>query len=463
MRHNARPFFNSPDVTTFATGTSAADYARWFRGSTPYVSAHQGKTFVVWLSGESLAGGNCINIIHDLALVSVLGVRLVVVHGARPQLSESFETAGFNCPLVNGVRVTPAQSMNEVRHVCAVLRSRIEGLFSQGLPNTPLHNTRISVLGGNLVSARPMGTVKGVNYQHTGIVRRVNAKLIKELLGPGRIVLLSPLGYSPWGELYNLESEQLAVGTAETLQADKLILFTEEDVIGDGKGERLSEIEPQTLKARIETLECAEATRQSLSRASELSQKTGISCHLIGRSVDGALLQELFTAEGQGTRVTRSLGSCVRKAGLKDLPSILAMTAPLMEQGALKARDAETLEENIEDFLVTEVDGLVAGCCALSLIEPGHMAEISCLAVHPNFRDTSAGDALLEAATASAIDLGADELLALTTQAQQWFIERGFVPKKVESLVSSARRQCRERGSMALVKSVHRPPKAVSR
>ena len=217
MRHNARPLDDCPAVIEPDPGKFAADYARWFRGSTPYVSTHQGKTFVVWLSGESLAGENCINIIHDLALVSVLGVRLVLVHGARPQLSAALEGAGYDCPLIEDTRVTPAEAMDEVRHVCAGLRSQIEGLFSQGLPQTPLHNTRISVLGGNLVTARPMGTIAGVNYQRTGVVRRVNAELIQQLVGPGRIVLLSPLGYSPWGELYNLESEQLAASTAEAL------------------------------------------------------------------------------------------------------------------------------------------------------------------------------------------------------------------------------------------------------
>lgn len=444
-------------------GTSAADYARWFRGSTPYVSAHQGKTFVVWLSGESLAGGNCVNIIHDLALVSVLGVRLVVVHGARPQLSEAFEMAHLDCPLVNGVRVTPAQAMDQVRHVCVGLRSRIEGFFSQGLPHTPLYNTRISVLGGNLVSARPMGTIKGVNYKHTGVVRRVNRELINELLGPGRIVLLSPLGYSPWGDLYNLESEQLAASTAQALQADKLILFIEEDVIADSCGKRLSEIAPQRLKSGIEELACTQATRRSAALAADLSQNSGISCHLIGRSVDGALLQELFTAEGQGTRVSRLLGSRVRKASIKDLPSILAMMAPLMEQDTLKARDAETLEADIGDFLVTELDALVAGCCALALVESGSMAEISCLAVHPNFSDTSAGDALLDAAITKAQELGADKLLALTTQAQHWFIERGFVPTQIESLAISVQRQCRERGSIPLVKFIREHAKATSR
>ena len=455
MRHNARPLDDCPPVIEPDPGKFAADYARWFRGSTPYVSTHQGKTFVVWMSGESLAGENCINIIHDLALVSVLGVRLVLVHGARPQLSAALEGAGYDCPLIEGTRVTPAEAMDEVRHVCAGLRSQIEGLFSQGLPQTPLHNTRISVLGGNLVTARPMGTISGVNYQHTGVVRRVNAELIQQLVGPGRIVLLSPLGYSPWGELYNLESEQLAASTAEALKADKLILFTCEDRIEDAEGKRLSEIEPQEVKAGLERLACAEDTRRSLSLAADLSQKTGISCHLIGRSVDGALLQELFTAEGQGTRVSRSLGSRVRDASIKDLPAILAMTAPLAEQGVLKARDAEVLEKNIQDFLVTEVDGLVAGCCALSLIEGQGMVELSCLAVHANFRDSSAGDALLEAAIARAKRLGACKLLALTTQAQQWFKERGFVPTQVESLAKSVRHQCQARGSIALVKSMH--------
>ena len=462
MRHNARPFRVHQKVIESDAGISDADYARWFRGSTPYISAHRDKTFVVWMDGETLAGENCLNIVHDLALVSVLGVRLVLVHGARPQLSLAFQQAGVDCPLIQGIRVTPAEALDQVRGVCAGLRSQVEGLFSQGLPQTPLHNARISVLGGNLVTARPMGTIDGVNYQHSGVVRRVNSELIQDLLAPGRIVLLSPFGYSPWGELYNLESEQLAATTAEALQADKLILFTKEDVILDSSGARLSEMEPGSLSMQLDHLSCDESTRRSLRLSADLAQKVGISCHLIGGSVDGALLQELFTAQGQGTRVSRSLGSRVREAMLADLPAILAMTSPLVEQGALKARDPETIENSIQNFLVTEIDGLVVGCCALRVFPEHTSVELSCLAVAENFRDSSAGDALLEAVINKANGLGARKVFALTTQTHQWFRERGFVEAQTDTLPESVRQQCQDRCSLALVRAIGESPGAVS-
>ena len=436
------------------SSTSAADYVRWFRGWAPYVSAHRGKTFVVVLSGEVLASENCINVVHDLALVSVLGVRLVVVHGARPQITHALSEIGMDCPVIEGVRVTPFAAMDHVRRVCAGLRSQIEGLFSQGLPQTPLHKTRISVLGGNFVTARPMGTSAGVSYQHTGVVRRINRELIQELLGPGRIVLLSPFGYSPWGELYNLESEHLAANTAEAVKADKLVLFTEEDVILDAAGKRLSEAEPQEIKTDLEKIGCSETTKRSLKLAAELTHETGIPTHLIGGSVDGALLQELFTAEGQGTRISLSPGSRVRTATSKDVATILAMTAPLVQEGVLRSRDPEAIERNIEEFLVTEVDGLVAGCCAVSLLEASTTAELSCLVVHPNFRDSAAGDALLDAAVSKARKLGASDLLALTTQAQQWFRERGFTATEIDGLPNEVRNQCEQRKSTALVRPI---------
>ena len=437
-----------------ASSFTPADYARWFRGSTPYVSAHQGKTFVVALSGEALADENCINVIHDLALVSVLGVRLVLVHGARPQISEALAAAGVDAPVIHGVRVTPVQALDEVRRVCAGLRSQIEGLFSQGLPQTPLHNTRISVLGGNFVTARPMGRVDGVDFAHTGAPRRINTELIERLAGPGRIVLLSPFGYSPWGDLYNLESEQLAIKAAEALAADKLILFTEEDQLHDASGNRLSEIEASAAHATLSAVDCVDNTRQSLTRGSEFTQATGMPVHLIGASVDGALLQELFTADGQGTRISRSLGSQVRPAVRQDIAAILAMTAPLVQQGALKARDADDIERDLDHFLLTEVDGLVAGCCALKRLDGHAFAELYCLATHTNFRETLAGDALLEAAMAKAREMGASTLLALTTQAAQWFHERGFVTADVDALPPQIQEQCRQRNSIALSRAL---------
>ncbi len=458
MRHNARPLLHLPfKVIESASRTLAADYVRWFRGSTPYVSAHQGKTFVVALSGEVLASENCLNVIHDLALVSVLGVRLVVVHGARPQISRALADACIESSLVEGVRVTPLAAMDHVRRVCAGLRSHIEGLFSQGLPQTPLYKTRVSVVGGNLVTARPIGTSSGINFQHSGVVRRINAELIRDLLGPARIVLLSPFGYSPWGELYNLESEQLAARTAEAIKADKLILFSEENLICDSSGTRLSEADPEGVESNLGSLVCGEITKRSLKLAAQFTHKTDIPAQIIGGSVDGALLQELFTAEGQGTRISQSPGSRVRPATLKDVATILAMTGPLVQEGALRSRDPDAIERNIDDFLVTEVDGLVAGCCAVSLLEASGTAELSCLVVHPNFRDSAAGDALLDAAVFKAKKLGAVDLLALTTQAQQWFRERGFIATEIDGLPSEIRTQCRQRKSTALVKTLRAP------
>ena len=440
------------EVNEPAPPSTAADYARWFRGSTPYVSAHQGKTFVLALSGETLASENCINVIHDLALVSVLGVRLVLVHGARPQISEALEKAGIESPVINGARVTPLKALDEARRVCAGLRSQIEGLFSQGLPHTPLHNTRISVLGGNFVTARPMGRVDGVNFEHTGVPRRINTELIYELAGPGRIVLLSPFGYSPWGALYNLESEPLAVKTAEALAADKLILFTEEDVLYDADGERLAEVEASGIEAALERIDCGDVTRRSLRRAAETGAATGIPVHLIGANVDGALLQELFTADGQGTHVRQSLGNRVRAAEANDIAAILAMIAPLVQQGQLKARSADEITERLDEFLVTEVDGLIAGCCGVRQLEASDSAELHCLATHPNFAQSSAGDALLQAALAKARQLGAKQVLALTTQAEQWFRERGFAAAKSAGLPREIEEQCERRNSIALVK-----------
>ncbi len=171
------------------------DYAQWFRDSTPYISKHRNKTFVVLLDGEALAlgsdtAGKLTNIVHDLALVHVLGARLVLVHGARPQLDAAL---GGPDAFHNGRRVTQEADLPAVLRVFGELRARLEALFSTGLPTSPLRDVDISVISGNFITARPVGILDGVDHELTGRVRRVHSDRLTRILDSGAIALLSPL------------------------------------------------------------------------------------------------------------------------------------------------------------------------------------------------------------------------------------------------------------------------------
>lgn len=416
--------------------TDLIQYARWFRDSTPYISAHRNKTFVVLLSGETIVHEHVTPIVHDLALLSVLGVRVVLVHGARPQIDAAVAAAGL-IPRFHGQRrVTDQETIACVESAVARVRTQIEGLFCLGLPNTPLHNTRINVLSGNLVTARPVGIVDGVDHLFSGRVRTIHHELIRTLVDRGAIVVLSPLGYSPSGDAFNLASEELAAEVAIALGADKLIAFDELSRLTDGEGRARSTITPDELEPMVKALTLSDSTRRTLAELVRACRAGIPRCHLVSYREDGALLRELFTAEGCGTQVSEDDSQHIRHATFEDVAGIVELIRPLEATGALVKRARSRLEQEVDRFFVAELDGIVVGCCALYPFDGTVAAELACLAMHPGYRDSPVanGAVLVRRIEAEARRLGIRELFLLTTQARDWFKEQGFVDATVDDL-----------------------------
>lgn len=416
------------------------DYARWFRDSTPYISAHRNKTFVVLLGGDAVAHANLTNIVHDLALLNVLGVRLVVVHGAREQINMAIEDASFHESGGHTRRITDADAMRTIAGVYGQIRSDLEALFSTGLPTSPLHNTDIQLVSGNFVTAKPIGVLDGTDHQLTGLTRKVHAQRINKALDTGAIVLLSPIGYSPSGQAFNLTADELSEQVAVRLRADKLIVFDIAPYLGDASGQRLSNFTPTVLDKMIDTSAIQDSTRQRL-RSLVRAVRGGVtSGQLVSYTDDGALLEELFTADGVGTQVTEQDRRLVRRATLDDVADIVEVIRPLEDAGALVRRSRDRLEREIDQFFVAEVDGFVIGCCAL--YPAGTSVELACVAVHESYRQEhsgqpSVGKKLLDAAVAAALADGHHELFALTTQARDWFLEHGFEDADLNDLPTS--------------------------
>lgn len=396
-------------------------YARWFRGSTPYISMHRNRTFVVALDGAAFAHSNFVNVVHDLALVHVLGARLVLVHGAREQLDAALPNARFHA----GRRITTPDDMPTLLGVVGQLRSQLEALLSTGLPTSPLRETDIAVVSGNFVTARPVGVLDGVDHELTGRTRKVHGRRIRAALDAGAMVLLSPLGYSSSGQVFNLAADELAADVALSLGADKLLTFTQTGALTDASGERLSVLTPSELTDWMAANDGAEDAHL---KAALRACRGGVrSCQLVSYERDGALLSELFTAAGDGTQITESHHELVRSASSDDVASIVEMIRPLEELGVLVRRSRDRLEQEIEQFLVADLDRNVVGCCAVYPF--GDAAELACVAVHPAYRDAehpSIGHALLAAAEARARSVGAKRLFALTTQTRDWFLDHGF-------------------------------------
>ena len=392
---------------------------------------------------------NLVNIVHDLALLNVLGVRLVIVHGARPQLNEAFVNSLFH----HGRRITSATQMQEISGIFGSLRANLESLFSTGLPNTPLHNVEVNIVSGNFIAAQPVGIVDGIDHQCTGRLRSANVDAIAKLLDTQAIVLLSPLGFSTSGQTFNLAAEELAAELAVALEADKLIVFNDPGQITDAGQQRISRITPERLNGLCADLDPDTKVRcQALIAANTQGVERG---HLVAFADDGALLQELFTADGIGTQVSRHDEDLIRQAQLEDVADIVEIIRPLEEDGVLVPRSRAQLEQEIAQFFIAELDGVVVGCCAVYAF--ADTAELACVAVHENYRhqysDMGIGSALLEAAERAASAQGATSLFVLTTQTQEWFVSHGFTPADVESLPSSKQSLYNwQRGSAVLQK-----------
>ncbi len=413
-------------------------YAQWFRDSTPYISMHRNKTFVVLLDGAAIAHPNLINIVHDLALVSVLGARLVLVHGARPQIDAQLP----DCEFHDGRRITQESDLTTLLGIFGELRTQIEALFSTGLPTSPLRQSDIAVVSGNFVTAQPLGVVDGVDHLLTGRTRKVHGKRINGALDTGALVLLSPLGYSPSGQVFNLAADELAADVAIALNAEKLIVFNARHALTDATGERRSVLSPADLDAHFNAkdamkVDAANDVDQQHLRCVVRACRGGVtSCQLVSYIEDGALLTELYTAQGHGTQVRENYAGLVRPATSEDVASIVEVIRPLEEAGVLVRRSRDRLEQEIGQFLVADIDNNVVGCCAIYPF--GNAAELACVAVHPSYRDLDRnpgiGARLLAAAEQAATSSGATELFALTTQTRDWFIENGFTDAAPEVL-----------------------------
>ena len=412
------------------------EYSQWFRGSTPYISAHRGKTFVVFIGGDSLEHLNITNIVHDLALLHVLGVRLVLVHGGRPQLDSALTDSVMH----DQRRVTRAEDMDTISGIYGQLRSQLEGLFSTGLPNTPLHNVEISVVAGNFVTARPIGVLEGIDHLFTGRMRNVDTTRVNTLLDAGSIVLISPMGYSTSGQAFNLAAEELAADVSVALNADKLIMLDELNYLTNSSGQRESTATPTSLQILIGANEkISSITRLRLATMIQAVRGGVTKAHIISFQEDAGVLQELFTADGVGTQVLEETTGPVRPARAEDVSDIVEIIRPLEEAGVLVRRSRDRLEQEIEHFLVAELDGVVVGCCAIYPFEDE--AELACVAVHEHYRRRGSGVAiganLLRAAEAKARSYASKRLFALTTQTQDWFIDQGFAPTDVSDLPTS--------------------------
>lgn len=437
-------------------------FVPWFRLVAPYIHAYRGKTFVVAMAGEAIAAGKLNTIVQDLAMLHAMGIKLVLVHGFRPQVTEQLRAKGHPERFSHGLRITDAVALDCAQEAAGQLRFEIEAAFSQGLPNTPMANAVVRVVSGNFLTARPVGIVDGVNFEQSGLVRKVDAAAIRRAIDIGAVVLLSPFGFSPTGEAFNLTMEDVATSTAIALQTDKLLFLTEVPGIREQPGDEESDIDTELALADAKRMVAALPDPSRPSDTAFYLRHCIRACeggversHILPFAVDGALLQEVYTHDGIGTMVVDEKLESLREATVDDIGGILQLIEPFERDGTLVKRDRTEIERDIGHYSVIEHDGVIFGCAALYPYPEARTGEMSALTVSNHVQGQGDGERILKRIEHRAKAQGLTSIFVLTTRTMHWFIKRGFKQVDPDWLPESRKRKYNwDRRSQVLVKTL---------
>jgi amino-acid N-acetyltransferase len=424
-------------------------FVPWFRHAAPHIHAYRGKTFVVAIAGELIAAGKLDRFAQDLAILQAMGIKLVLVHGFRPQVNEQLRVKGHESRFSHGLRITDAIALDCAQEAAGQLRFEIEAAFSQGLPNTPMANAIVRVVSGNFLTARPVGIVDGVDFIHSGVVRKVDAAAMRRAIDIGALVLLSPFGFSPTGEAFNLTMEDVATSTAIALQADKLLFITEIAGIRENLDDPESAIDTELALADAERL---------LAKLPNPTQPTDTAFylrHCVKACRGGVELLEVFTHDGIGTMVVDEKLESLREATSDDIGGILQLIEPFEADGTLVKRSRTEIERDIGHYTVIEHDGVIFGCAALYDYPETRTAELAALTVSPNVQGQGDGERILKRVEQRAKAMGLESIFVLTTRTMHWFIKRGFAQVDPEWLPEARKRKYNwDRRSQVLVKKL---------
>jgi amino-acid N-acetyltransferase len=380
---------------------------------------------------------------------------VVLVHGSRPQVQEQLALRNVETRFHNALRITDAAALECAKEAAGELRLDIEAAFSQGLPNTPMANSSIRVISGNFVIARPVGIIDGVDHGMTGVTRKIAHETIHPILDAGGIVLLSPLGFSPTGEVFNLAMEDVAVAAANALRADKLIFITETPTMTDAGGTEIREVSAHQAQAVLDSGCLRADAAYYLDHATRACLAGVPRAHIVPFSTDGSVLLEVFTHDGVGTMISAQSLESLREASIEDVGGILQLIEPLEADGTLVKRGRELIEREIDYFSVIEHDGVIFGCAALYPFPAEKMAEAACLTVSPDAQAQGDGERLLKHLENRARAAGFKKLFVLTTRTAHWFLKRGFVQASVDDLPKDRQNMYNwQRKSLVLIKKL---------
>ena len=387
------------------------------RGILQYIPRFREKTFVLSLDGAIVTDENFANILLDVAVLRSLNIRVALVHGASAQIKSMAEQQRVKASDLDGTGVTDAETLK----LALTAANRLTHEMLEGLSANDLRAACT-----NAIVAHPMGILHGVDHQFTGRVERVDVDLLQTLLNEGVIPVVPPLGFDGDGKTYRVNSDSVALEVARALGAIKLIYITTQDGLS-----RQGQIIPQLLVADLDALLAnhkEEILPELLSKAVHASAAchAGVQrVHIINGRVDEGLLAEVFSNEGIGTLIYANEYQQVRRALKKDIRAIQMLTKKSVESEELVKRTRASIEKNIGDFYIFEIDKNPVACVALHVYPEHNKGELACLYVNPSHENQGIGRKLIQFAESKAREMGLNELLALSTQAFTYFQSKG--------------------------------------
>ncbi|CAL4323892.1 Amino-acid acetyltransferase [Buchnera aphidicola (Thelaxes suberi)] len=430
-----------------------------FRRILPYINMHRGKKFVIFLTGDAINHSNFSDIINDIGLLHSLGIHIVIVFSIYPQIQSYLKKNNIEYLLHKNIHVTTSKILNSAKKISGKVQLEITAKLSMSICNTPLQGANISVVSGNFIIAQPLGVDEGIDYFHTGKVRRVNFEEINRQLYNNSIVLIGPIASSVTGECFNINSEEIANYVSLKINAKKLIGFFDQKGIIDDSNQIISELISEKLHKYIKSFSIQQEYSYEFTRFLEgviNSSRHGVSrIHLISYKDKGSLLQELFSSNGIGTQIVMESSEKIQKASIHDIGGILNLIKPLEKKGILVRRSREQLEIEIKNFTIIKKDNLIISCVALYPFFQEQIGEMACLAVHPDYRSVSRGESLLNEVILQAKKLNLKKIFVLTTHSIHWFQEKGFIPTSINFLPDSKKKMYNyKRGSKILILNI---------
>jgi amino-acid N-acetyltransferase len=378
-------------------------------------------------------------------------------------VNEQLQAKGHASRFSHGMRITDEVTLDCAQEAAGQLRYEIEAAFSQGLPNTPMAGSTVRIISGNFITARPIGVLDGVDFQHSGLVRKIDVGGISRALDHGAMVLISPFGFSPTGEAFNLTMEEVATSVAIALQADKLIFLAEipgirvKPLEGDAEDNPIDTELP--LAAAEELLTRLPGAQHPTDTAFYLEHcvkacKAGVErSHIVPFAVDGSLLLEVYVHDGIGTMVVDEKLENLREADADDVGGILQLIEPFEKDGTLVKRSRTGIERDISNYTIIEHDGVIFACAALYPYPEAKTGEMAALTVSPQVQGQGDGEKILKRIEQRARSMGLESIFVLTTRTMHWFLKRGFVQVDADWLPDARKRKYNwDRRSLVFVK-----------